>query len=568
MKNGRNKRNKDLNLRNNYFYYYKNIAILILFILLLIYLPTPLWHFPDGIGYYSYLPAIFKYKNYDFYPSIKRYTPGIIGTTKNGFIINDFDIGCSIIWYPVYFFSKIFENENISILFINFFSSLLGLCSLLIFYKFLTKKLNFNKTTSFYICVYLLSGTPLLFYSYAIPQNPHTTACFLCSLFLVYWISRIGNFSYERFLFMGLLLGIISTVRLQRITLILPVIIEFLFQITKDLKNFKKYIPIIFYFIISFLIGISPSLINSKILFSELTIPKLYTVSINKYIFSSLYEVLFSSYHSLLLWTPIILLSILGLIIGIKNNKIVSISLLSVVITEIFISSLVISPGGGASFGIRYYTDLTFIFGVGIYFLFLSFHKLKIYLIIIFFVLSTWSFVLFLLSLTQIIDLLEVYEIRTFFINILEGIKNLSITLKPRHILETEKYLFLSIILLSTIYLTIKIYNLLISHKVTFLYFLLVFYLLFFNYNLIRAGLLNRIVYKKEIFEQSLTLEDYQKFYTLAGINVRLKYYKITKQQDKFQFYYSLKEKLKPQSYFGKRIIIPLFYKIDEQTKF
>ncbi|MCX7957143.1 MAG: hypothetical protein N2643_04535 [Endomicrobia bacterium] len=540
----------------------KFIAYIIVVLLLLTYLPTPVWHFPDGIGYYSYLPAIFKYKNYDFYNTIKTYTSGIIGTTQNGFVINDFDIGSSIVWTFVYLISNLFENEKISIIFINFFSSILGLSSLFVFYIFITEKLNFSKFFSFYICGCLLLGTPLLFYTYTIPQNPHTIAAFLCSLYFIFWISTIGNLSIKRFLFLGILLGIISTLRLQRIILFIPVFLELILEIlnTKGVKFLKRFFLILLVFTISFILGFSPSLINSKIIFSQFTIPKLYTLSLNKYIFHSIYEVLFSSYHSVVLWTPIILISIIGLIVGIKQHKIITLSFIMIFILDTIIIGLTISPGGGSSFGIRYYTDLIFIFGIGIYFLLNYLRNSKLYFIIISSILCLWTFVLFILASTNKIDLLEVYETKSFFSNVILGIKNLTISFKPRYLFnEIDQYIFLSIILFLTFFIVLKTYSLLCNKKIYLLFIIAISHLFFFNYSLIKAGILNRIVYKKEVFENSLSLEDYQKFYTLAGLKVRLKYYKITKQKNKFEFYNLLKEKLKPKSYFGKKIF-NIFY--------
>ncbi|MEN3013817.1 MAG: hypothetical protein ABDH23_04285 [Endomicrobiia bacterium] len=563
------KRNKKSKSLKNSFHIFisklfcKYITLFILVLLVLTYFPSSLWHFPDGIGYYSYLPAVFKYKNYDFYKIIKTYTPNIIGTTKSGFVINDFDIGCSIVWLPVYFLASLFENEKISILFTNFFSSLLGLGSLWIFLKFAKEKLKINKRISFFICICVFLGTPLLFYSYAIPQNAHTTAAFLCSLFFIFWFNTINEFTFRRFLTLGILLGIISCVRLQRIILIIPIILEFILKIANrnlEVQKIKKYFLCLIVLITGFFVGFSPSLVNSKIIFSQLMIPKLYTISLNRFIISHIFEVLFSSYHSVILWTPLILLSILGLIRGLKYNFLISLSLILVFLIETFIISLVISPGGGASFGIRYYTDLIFIFAMGLYFLFIS-KKYKFYFIVLSILCSLWTFILFILSLTNQIDLLEVYSLKNFFINISTGFKNLNVTLKPRYIAEFEIYLFLLFILLVTKFSASIFYNTILRlQNINLLCVSLVIYLIFFNYSLIKAGLFNRITYKKEIFEESLILEDYQKFYILAGINIRLKYYKTTNQTEKLNFYLSLKEKIKPKSYTGRKVILPLFY--------
>ncbi len=527
-------------------------------VFVLVYFPTSLWHFPDGIGYYSFLPAIFKYKNYDFYKIIRTYTPNVVGTTKNGFVMNDFEIGSSIVWFPVYLVSNLFDSESISIVFTNFYSSILGFGSLFIFFKFLTNKLNFSKKFSLFICLTLLLGTPLLFYSYSIPQNPHTTIACLCSLYLYFLLSKKVNSSYyQRYLLLGLLLGLISAVRVQRIILGICVGIEIIQQLMRR-KNFKESFLYSSVFVVGFLIGFSPQLINSVVLFSRLLPIKLYTISLNKYIFSSLYEILFSSYHSVLLWTPLIIISFIGLIFGLKENFVVSLSTILIFIIDTFILATVVSPGGGSSFGIRYYTDLVFILGLGIYFLFnfLQQKKCVFFGVVITSICSVWSFILFVLSTSGYLDLLEVYDIKTFFNKIFSFSKNFNFNLVPRYYGPVEEYLFFILILVSTFF----VINKLIQHKTKLFTIVFVLYLIFFNYSIIKAGFFNRVVYKREVFEQSLPFRDFQIFYIYAGIKVRLKYYALTGKREEYEFYSAFRDKLKPSRLWWKRVFQPIFF--------
>lgn len=533
----------------------------VIFLLILIYLPVPLWHFPDGIGYYSYLPAVFKYNNYDFYPVMKSYKLSIIGINTKGFLINDFDIGYSVVCLPVYFVSQIFENETVCMLITNFFSSVLGLFSLLIIHRFLTKNLFLDKKLSLFICVCLLLGTPLLFYSYSIPQNPHTIAAFLSSIYLYLVLSlEEKQETILTYSLIGLLLGIICCIRLQRVILAIPFLIDIVIKIFRT-KNFKKYFYLTSGFVGFFIIGVSPQLINSIIQFGTFTPAKIYTISLNKYLFSSIYETLFSSYHSVLLWTPLILVSVAGFVLSLKINFLFSIKMLLIFIAEIVIISLVISPGGGASFGIRYLTDLVFMFGVGLYLLIkLSPQKMVKLIIGVISLCSIWTFILFVLSTSGKIDLLEVYSTKDFFNKVLTGIQNIKINLNPRYVADSDIYIFLTLVLLFTLFISNKFSIIIknqLSSKITFA--ILTSYLIVFNINLFVAGTINRVVYKKDLYDSALTQEDYQRFYTLAGIKVRLKYYYITKQKSKFDYYLGLKEKFLPKTALGKYYVNVLY---------
>lgn len=538
-----------------------NLLFFLFIGIILLYFPTTLWHFPDGIGYYSYMPAVFKYRNYDFYSIMKTYKLNLIGMGKRGFIMNDFDIGYSLICCPVYLFSKIFENETISILMTNFFSSLLGLSSLLLIYRFLTKSLFLDKHYSITICICLLTGTPLLFYSYSIPQNPHTILAFLCSLyFYILFNLYEKEENLKNHLLLGLLLGVICSVRLQRIILAIPLIIEIILRVVKT-KKIKVYSLFILAFVVSFIVGLSPQLINLTIQFGSIMPPKIYTLSINKYIFSSAFEVLFSSYHSVLLWTPLILISLFGFILNLKSNLILSIKILLIFFAEILIISAVISPGGGASFGIRYLTDLVFLTGLGLY-LILKLTKQKLIKLVkvVIYICSMWTFILFILSDLNKIDLLEVYSIDDFFSKVLSGIKTLSITIKPRYSLDIDLYIFLIFILIFVIFMVKQTETIYKDNTKSKLFLLiLTTYILFFNINLINAGIINRIVYKRDTHLLTLTQEDYQRIYSLAGIKVRLKYYNMTRQKNKFDYYLALKNQLWPKTKLGKIFANALF---------
>lgn len=519
----------------------------VILLLILIYFPTTLWHFPDGIGYHSYLPAIFKYKNYDFLPLFSKYTK-VIAVSTNGFIINDFSIGCAIIWLPVYLLSLIFDNQTTSLLFTNFFSSLLGILSLFISYKLLLY-LNFSHNIALLSCILTFIGTPLLFYTYTIPQNYHTTCAFLISLFVMLWYSNYKKSFLEKYIFLGLLLGIICSVREQYIILSVFILCEFVLTL-----NEGKILKRMLLFLISFIVGLSPSLLNTKILFSKFTVPKMYTIS-TKFLLSNISEVLFSSYHSVILWTPLIIISTIGLIISIKEKYEIVVPSLIVIVLETIITSLVVSPGGGWSFGIRYYSDIVIILILGGAFLLKKIQNSKLhYLIKIFiFITSFWTFLLFILATKNIIDLIEVYTYKKFFSLVFKNLKQIILlSLEPRYIAQADEYFFLVTISIFSFFITKKITDLYKKNKNLLLYSLItICYIFIFNYKIFYAGFINRVVYKD--YRNFVNFQDYKNYYLLAGIKVRLKYYKLTNNEDKYSYYHNLKNTIKPTSYFGKK---------------
>lgn len=536
-------------LFNKWIFYF---LFLIATIFIVVYLPNPLWQYPDGIGYYSYLPAIFSTKDYDFLNVMKSYSPfAPLCITQKGFVLNEFGIGCSVTWLPAYLLSLGFESEKVGIVFVNFLSSLLGLLSLFLIYKTLLF-LGADKKISALICIFVLIGTPLLFYIYIVPQSPHTVTAFLCSIYLFYWIITIGQVEFKRFAILGLLLGLATSVREQEILFGVTIFNEVLYKIIKT-KQLKRYFLASAVLLLMFLVGVSPYVMNSLILFGRLTVPRGYIISLKDFSLSFVYEVLFSSYHSVVLWTPIMFLSLVGLILGLSKNILISISCLLIFVLQVFVISLALpAPGGGWSFGVRYLTDSILIFSLGLMhvFQYLKNKKLKYVLLIICCGTCLWSLILLLLAAKGCIDLLEVYHIKTFFTlvykNLLPTVK--SISLKPRYIEFTEYWVFfLSIFIFST-FLMRKTYRLLTSktNYKLLLVFLVNIYILFFNIHLLKSGVINRVVYRK--YDEFVSLTDYQNFYLLAGLRVRLKYYKVTNQPQMYNYYLKLRQKIKFQS--------------------
>ncbi len=136
------------------------------------------------------------------------------------------------------------------------------------------------------------------------------------------------------------------------------------------------------------------------------------------------------------------------------------------------------------------------------------------------------------------IDLIEVYSVKDFFLNVFFSIKNFKLSLKPRYYAEVEIYIFL--IFVFTIFINKKIFKILSATKDNMIWLMIIFlslYLLYFDTNLIYAGIFKRVLYKKEVFENSLNEEDYKKFFNFAAIKVRFKYYSLTKQQKNINFF-------------------------------
>jgi hypothetical protein len=536
----------------------KLIALYILcFIFTILYFPTPVWHFPDGIGYYSYLPVLFEGKNYDFRDLFELYTTNL-GVTQRGLIVNEFSCGSAIVWLPAYLISTIFESRRTSIIFVNFFSSLLGLFSLFFIYKALLL-FNSDEIAARVIPLFIFLGSPLLFYTYVIPQNPHTVCSFLSSAYLYYWLSTYGRKRLLRWALLGLLLGFASLVREQEVLFGITLAMEVISEILRERKVDEFYLKSVSIFLLTFLFTMTPYFLNTWVIFGKLLIPKSYTLSLKEISTSSILEIFFSGYHGILWWTPILILSVVGLFLGLRENFVVSISFILTLLCQIFlISSVVAAPGGGgASFGIRYLTDSTLIFAYGLYQVYLLFNKnIKIRMIFFFScgLLCFWSIILAIYSSIGKIDLLEPYTLKEFFSIVAGNIRYLlSIKFLPRTILNYDEYFFIVLLFILCLGIAKLLYS---ASKNNFaqslLVIILTFAILLFDIKIFTAGVVNRVVYKD--YRDFLSLNDYRNYYLLAGIRVRIKYYKKIGDRRKYNYYLSLAKNLAFETPRGKSL--------------
>jgi len=539
---------------------YKLYGIKVLYIVCLIfiilYFPTTVWHFPDGMGYYSYLPVLFEKKNYDFRSLFELYTTNL-GITQRGLIVNEFSCGSAIIWSPSYLISTIFESRRVSIIFVNFFSSLLGLFSLFFAYKVLLL-LNSDKLVAKVLSLFIFLGSPLLFYTYVIPQNSHTVCSFLCSAYLYFWLSTYKQKSLSRWALLGLLLGLASLVREQELLFGITLAIEVISEILHRKKIEKFYLKSIPIFLVMFLFAMTPYFLNTWVIFGKLLIPKSYTLSLKEVSISAMLEIIFSSYHGLLWWTPILILGIIGLFLGLRKNLAVSISFILILFCQIFLISLVIAApgGGGASFGIRYLTDSTLIFTYGLYQVYCLFkdRKIKTLFFALCGLLCLWSVILTIYSSIGTIDLLEPYTLKEFFSVVTNNINHLlKVEFLPRTALSYEEYFF--IILLFVLCLSItKLLNSLaksnFARGLTIVIFIST--ILLFDVKIFVAGAVNRVVYKD--YRNFLSFNDYKNYYLLAGLRVRIKYYKKIGDEKKYNYYLSLAKKLTFETSKGKNL--------------
>lgn len=357
--------------------------LVISFITLLLFLRA--WVVADGVSYYSYLPTLFYDHNLSFLNEFKFFSslpkPWLDFNQeffmRNGGVIHFFSVGpallalpfYSLVWLAVQFlgiFGFHISGSHLDFLAylisFNLASAFYGFLGLILSYKLSSK--FFSKNASFWAVLCLWLGGSTINYMYFEASASHAFTLFGVALFIYYWWGTYGKRSTKQWIILGLLGGLMSLTRWQEsLFLILP-LVEWLWQLTNSKKiwlNIKNGL----FFALAMILAFSPQMIVWKILYGEfLAIPHGmgFLVLNNPHIL----EVLFSSRHGLLSWTPVVILALIGLYFLYKKQKNLAIYLLIGFLLQLYINSAAQDWWGAFAFGQRRFVDSVIIFILGL----------------------------------------------------------------------------------------------------------------------------------------------------------------------------------------------------------
>ncbi|MDI6641009.1 MAG: glycosyltransferase family 39 protein [Elusimicrobiota bacterium] len=295
-----------------------------------------------------------------------------IAITNNDYVSNIWTLGPAFFWAPFYLLGKFIANlqgNNISPYsgwywtFINFGTMFY---SILTFFLLLDtiKILKLRKNPVFYPLIAFLS-TPMFFYSFITPCTAHGISAFAVALFLWYWYKTYQKNNLTRYILLGFFAGFMTMTRTQEILFVIPLVVgEYMLSFIKKSVSWKVLAKRILTFVIAFIFSFSPQMIVWKIIYgSFLAAPQKFNIALENF---SLFELLFSSYHGILFWTPIFFIVYIGLFLGLKKHFVVYLCSILALTGQVIINSLCVAFWEGHSFGLRQMTSSLFVCCLGI----------------------------------------------------------------------------------------------------------------------------------------------------------------------------------------------------------
>lgn len=336
----------------------------------------------DGLYYYSYLPSILLDRDLDFTNQYRALLPKAdleaTKRTPDGRPHNQYAVGPAILWAPFFLVGHLLALalgalgrpvalDGIGCIYQvpTFLGSLsYGFAGVLLLYRSCAGL--YSRTAGVCAAIVVWLATNLIYYMIAEPSMAHACSFFAASLFLNLWIFWRPCPSIRRWLLLGLAGGIIMLVRQPDATwLILPVMDIFLTG-----KNRRACLPGLLVYVAAAVFVFLPQLIVWHFLNGSTVTPGYNYAAQGTTLFNwlspEIVPLLFSLRHGLFSWHPALIPAAAGVLLLIRKDKALALSLGAVFLSQACLIGAWISWWGGHSFGSRMLITSLPVFGVGL----------------------------------------------------------------------------------------------------------------------------------------------------------------------------------------------------------
>jgi hypothetical protein len=309
----------------------------------------------DGVGYYTYLHAIFVSHSLDFTSEYSAaiashtplYLPLLTTRTATGHLADFFPVGPAILSAPAYLVALGLHGSGepqYGSPFVEAFtlaSLLYALIALAMCYR-LACAVGLNRRAALIGVIGTTLATPLVYYLLADPSYSHTFSVFCVSAFLYAWWKGRPQ-TYRGWFGLGLLGGLMALSRFQDGLLVAIVLIDF--------RRLRWPALLL---ISGALLTFSPQLVVDQVQYGA-WLPQRPPDQPLDLLHGNYLDVLFSSNNGLFIWTPLAIVAAAGFSF-VKDRR------LQVACAFAFLVELIIDGSirdyGGAAFGARRLLDL------------------------------------------------------------------------------------------------------------------------------------------------------------------------------------------------------------------
>lgn len=378
------------------------IILVCLFVISLVQLPLVLKVSPsivrsDGVGYYAYLRSFFfdhdlDFRNeYSYFASVLPQDSQSLASTfldmstKTGHAPNTWPIGPAILWTPFFLTGHTFAKslsslgQNVTLdgysppyqLAVALGSAIYAFAGLVLVYQICRQYCHEHSSLLAILLIWF--GTSLTAYMYFIPSMSHACAFFSVSLFFYLWYRTRYARPLKAWLALGMAAGLMTLQRFQDGAFVIVIAIELLLLLMAWIRKreWKRILALgipVLIFMAGAVLTFLPQMVVWRIIYGK-SLPNVQKETLG-YTFDWAHprtiQVLFSSHHGLITWTPIVAFGLVGLYFLSKKD-----GMLITVLTGAFLLQLYVVSSWqiwfqGASFGGRMFISCTIVFVLGL----------------------------------------------------------------------------------------------------------------------------------------------------------------------------------------------------------
>ena len=335
----------------------------------------------DGVGYYSYLPTVVAHGSVDVGPTFDQFIAGdtplnpsfLQITLPNGLTANFKPIGSALMALPFYAVAHLLlvvvvpgqQNPDVGTEYQLAFTAaslFFVLLALVLIYRFVSSL--WGPRAAVLATVGVIFATPVVNYIFFEASYSHNFTIFATTAFALYlYQTRENRKAYQWFL-AGALGGLATITHSQEILFFALVPFEAAWLVWHRRWTIRV-IPGYALFLLGALAPGLPQLVMDRVMF-EHWLPQAAPNITFDFLHPHLLDMLFSTRHGWLSWSPIVAVSLLGLPMAVRRLQWFGAGLVAIGLGELYLNAALSDWWGGAAFGARRLTDQTLLVALGL----------------------------------------------------------------------------------------------------------------------------------------------------------------------------------------------------------
>jgi hypothetical protein len=338
----------------------------------------------DGVAYYAYLPAVVVYGSLDMHmvfshviaANVPVYSGTVSTVLPNGMTADFKPVGSAVLALPFYLVMRLLmlggglvtgkagPDPTVGLpyqLSFTMASLFYLVVALALIYMFIRRR--WGSSPAMYAIAAVLFATPLAAYSFFDPSYSHTFSVFTITAFALLVYQTSERRSLLVWALLGVMAALIVLVHYQEGLFILLMPAEGIWLISRRRWVLRELLG---YLVSSATFGICllPQMVVNRVIFDRWLPTGAPDISFN-FGHPHLIDMLFSTHHGWIAWSPIVVIAFLGLPLAVRMLGWLVVALIAIGLLDVYLNASLSDWYGGSAFGARRLTDQTLLLAIG-----------------------------------------------------------------------------------------------------------------------------------------------------------------------------------------------------------